>query len=358
VGQFLISTEVFASLLIFGFLAMVAALALAPAEDRIRLRSTAGWSALAAAVTALVMSPYIAYALTYPVANRHVGGSDLLSFFVPRTRTLIGGGLFAGLTSKFPRSPVENGAYVGLPLLFALTHFTMTEWRRWTTRLIAAMFVLVVVATLGPRLVVNRRQTVALPWKLIQELPLLRESAPNRYTVYAFLLEGVAVTLWLARRPGSLRRWSVAVLGAFLLLPSSIHRSSVPEGATRVTAANLERSFQGQTVLILPGNDGKNMFWQSETWFAFRMVTGYTGNVKPPEYRHSRVLQSLYRGTIRFPDGTAFLAFLRAYHVQAILIGEDDQPRRQRIVSLLGLEPTRLDHMLVFRVPASTTTGQ
>jgi hypothetical protein len=351
--QFLISTEVFASMVIFGSLAMVAAFLLAPREERHRLVSTAGWMVLAGGISTVVVSPYLAYALSYPLPNRHLGSSDLLSFVIPRTRTLIGGSTFAGMTARFPRSPVENGAYIGFPLLLAFGHLVATEWRRWTTRLLLVMFAVVVVATLGPRLVVNHHDVMVMPWRLVLDLPLLHESAPERYPVYAFLLLAAAVPLWLtARRPTPMWRSAVAVLGVVLLLPNSIHHSSLPEGSNDLTATDLVRSLgDGETVMILPGNDGRNMFWQSETWFAFRMVTGYMGNVRPPQYRRSRPLKGVYRGSLRFADRAAFLAFLHAYHVRAIVISEDDDARREKIVTLLGRTPTHLGHTLVFRVP-------
>jgi hypothetical protein len=187
----------------------------------------------------------------------------------------------------------------------------------------------------------------------VLDLPLLHESAPQRYPVYAFLLLAAAVPLWLtARRPTPMWRSAVAVLGVVLLLPNSIHHSSLPEGSNDLTATDLVRSLgDGETVMILPGNDGRNMFWQSETWFAFRMVTGYMGNVRPPQYRRSRPLKGVYRGSLRFADRAAFLAFLHAYHVRAIVISEDDDARREKIVTLLGRTPTHLGHTLVFRVP-------
>ncbi len=354
--QFLTSTEVFASLLLFGSLTMVAAFLLAPGDTRKRLLSTAGWTVLAGALTGVIVSPYLAYALSYPVPNRHIGGSDLLSFVIPRTRTLIGGSAFARMTSRFARSPAENGAYLGVPLLLALGHLAVTEWRRWTTRLIVVVFVIVLVAALGPRLVVNAHDVMALPWKYVLALPLLHELAPQRYTAHAFLVMSVAVPVWLtARRPTPGWRWALAALGVVLLLPSSIHHSSVPEGSAELTSADLVHAFGREaTVMILPGNDGRNMFWQSETWFSFRMVTGYMGNVRPPQFRQSRELHGVYRGSLRFPDRASFQAFLIAYHVRAILIGENDEPRRERIALLLGRNPTRLGRMLVFRVPEPT----
>src|SRR5207249_4214931 len=134
--EFLTSTEVFATLVVFGGVTLALAFAFASAARRAVLLAVGKLTTLSLLLAAIVVSPYLWYALAYGVPRRGLDGSDALSFFVPRLRTLIGSRTFFHLTRRFPGTSTENTAYLGLPLIGLVLHFAVSEWRRRATRVL------------------------------------------------------------------------------------------------------------------------------------------------------------------------------------------------------------------------------
>ena len=161
--EFLTSTEIAATMTLFGGVAFLVALALNSSPGRRSLMATGGLAALSCGIAALLVSPYLYYVFAYGLPHRGLSGSDLLSFVIPRSRTVLGGWLFHPMTNRFPGSPMENGAYLGLPLIAILVYFCVTQWKR--QRLILICLAIAIVASLGPRLFVDGRPTIVLPWR-------------------------------------------------------------------------------------------------------------------------------------------------------------------------------------------------
>src|SRR5206468_12588160 len=131
-GLFSISTELFATTLLFGTIAFVIGL-IAAGEDREPVARAAGLSAVAAAIVgALVLVPYVLPALRNPPAGlvRPGASADLLGFVVPRDQTLVGGSWFASVSDRFTARVAEDGSYLSVAGLILLVGFGVTERRR------------------------------------------------------------------------------------------------------------------------------------------------------------------------------------------------------------------------------------
>src|SRR5207247_1696477 len=74
------------------------------------------------------------------------------------------------------------------------------------TRLMALMLVLVGVASLGPSIRIDGRTAVTGPWVAFVHLPLVKYVLPARLMMYAALLTGLAMALWLAGARGTAAR--------------------------------------------------------------------------------------------------------------------------------------------------------
>ncbi len=143
VGQVSISTEVFATFTLFGGLAPTGVVLLGGRDLRTRLlpviRSIGGAYLLAL----LVLSPYLYFALkgipAGPVRHVEKASADLLGSVVPRSRTLLGGSAFSSFTRAFTLNNVEDGSYLGIPLLAVIVAFAWTERRHRTTWLLLAL---------------------------------------------------------------------------------------------------------------------------------------------------------------------------------------------------------------------------
>src|SRR5712691_1778569 len=319
VMEFLTSTEIAATMTLFGGVAFLVALALDSSPGRRSLMATGGLAALSCGIAALLVSPYLYYVFAHGLPHRGLSGSDLLSFVIPRSRTVLGGWLFHPMTNRFPGSPMENGAYLGLPLIAILVHFCVTQWKR--QRLILICLAIAIVASLGPRLFVDGRPTIVLPWKVVASIPPFDNVAPRRLLLYVFLLMALVVALWLSSQGTRPVRWRLALLAPVFLFPSFspfyLHgRVDLP---SFFQAGTYRRYLlPGENILVMPDQpDG--MYVQSTTGFSFRMLLGYTGP-QFLEYRGSSILQALYDGHLPQADGPVFREFLAAHEVGAIVL--------------------------------------
>ena len=357
VFEFLTSTELFATMTLFGGLVLVLAIGLGPAERRPDLLGVGKLIGLSFLLSAVVVSPYLWYAFAHGVPRRDLDGSDLLSFFVPRLRTLIGSKTFFELTRTFPGTSVENTAYLGLPLIGILVHFAVTQWRRWVARLLVVVAGLIAVAALGPRLFVGGHASIALPWRAVQALPVINNASPRRFTLYIFLIAAVAVAMWLNAGLGSWVRWAAVVATVAFLFPNFspnyLHgRADVP----RLFAGGEYRRFihQGENVLILPSEASSGfpqaigMLIQARTNFHFRMALAYTGP-PPPEYGQSLILRTLYTGAIPSVGDSEFRRFLVAHEVRLIILDRGSAIERQ-LTALLNAFPTEIEDVLLYEV--------
>jgi hypothetical protein len=361
IAQFLISTEVFATLAVFGAITLAIAFPLVDHDQRRTLLSSGGQIALSFLLAAALVAPYLYYVFAHGIPHRQPIGADLLSFFVPRTLTLIRSNAFNQIASRFPGSLRENTAYLGPPLVLIILMFVVTRWRTRTGRLLLSSLLVVVLATLGETLYVGGRPTIPLPWRAIGRLPLLDNAFARRFTMYVFLVLAVVVATWLtAAKPGR-ASWALALLVPVFLFP----------GPALIDAhghVDIPRFFEtgifhhyirpGDTVLLelKSASDGtfpqaRSMVIQAQTGFSFRMVVAYTGP-QPPEYHRSLILQFLTKGMAPPVSPAEFTEFLRSHQVSVIVLDRhsDLEPS---MTALAGRSPLAVEDVLIYRMGPS-----
>ncbi|MGH7836291.1 MAG: hypothetical protein ACREQC_00545, partial [Candidatus Binataceae bacterium] len=180
VAQFLCSIELAATTAIFGALGLLLGWRYSDAASRRALVRLARLLAYAAAISLIVLSPYLYYlfqpGLPHGAINSPGGYSaDLVNLIVP-TRTVELGriALCQNLASRFPGNLGERGAYFGLPLLFVICHYGWTRRRERGAKLLVGGIVAIIICALGPRLRVAGWTGFAMPWKLITHVPMLK----------------------------------------------------------------------------------------------------------------------------------------------------------------------------------------
>src|SRR4029450_3321305 len=138
--QFLISTEIFFTLSLFGLLAyLVAILELGRRRAR-ALAGTGGWIVAAYGVSGVALAPYLYYRVKgpsqAPIYHFYPTyfSTDLLNFVVPTTLTRVGWESFAGVSGKFIGNIGEQGGYLGLPLLAIVVLFVWQQRRTFAAR--------------------------------------------------------------------------------------------------------------------------------------------------------------------------------------------------------------------------------
>jgi hypothetical protein len=251
----------------------------------------------AATVTFLGLAGYQVWTLLFGPQNLvHVNAlvhtpdtfvSDLYEFVVP-TRYNVAGSAFRGTAGHFTATAAEANAYIGLPLLTVVTWIVVKHRRSAVVRIAALMTIVMAVLSMGPRLHVMGRSTIALPWSWIAHLPFMGHLLPVRLSVFTDL--GVALLLAYGighRAPRATRRQrtvrGVATVAVVLSLFPSItllDSLSAPVVApSYFTSSEVQRIPKGSVALVAPWTvDTRNddpQVWQALAGFRYRMPSGY-----------------------------------------------------------------------------------
>ncbi len=193
----------------------------------------------------------------------------------------------AAAAADFHLGPAEVLAYLGWPLLAVLVFCAIRFWRDLRVRTAAVIFVVLALCSLG-----GGHQIFApgqlMPWWWLQNLPVLTNALPNRFSILAdgAAAAVLAFSLDLARSRAQAwdeRRRSiplvVAVLAILPLVPLPYQAgpvSPVPAG-WQAAFASL-RLAPGARVLVVPiPNVGHTqpMRWQADTGEPGSMIGGY-----------------------------------------------------------------------------------
>jgi hypothetical protein len=215
--------------------------------------------------------------------------ADLLSPLLPTSRQLFAPGALAAAGDRLPAGgTIENGFYLGLPLL-ALLCFFVVRYRRVPLVVTAAVIGLAAfVLGLGSRLTVDGRASgVRLPFTAFTHLPILQNLEPARLSLYVQLAAAVILAVGLDRAraagttaPGWVWPALVAAAGLAVLLPL------VPGVPIRTYPVRIPGFFTSREVRqvppgalaltfpyeLAPRNDG--MMWQIASGMRFRLLGG------------------------------------------------------------------------------------
>lgn len=171
----------------------------------------------------------------------------------------------------------ERLGYLGLPLLLVILVVAVLWWRRPLIRTLLVAVVVLLMMALGSTLRFDGQHTGhALPWHLVDRLPVIANVLPIRWVIFSDLLLALLLGL-VVEELGRRRAWwagllTVAVLLLWLPRPSASQHVVVPElfasGAPGLTG----------TVLVVPVSVAPrslSMTWQAVAGLGFRMPGGY-----------------------------------------------------------------------------------
>jgi hypothetical protein len=330
VAMYSITTEEFATMVVFGGLALLVAFVISSREVRGRLLRTAGLIVVAGGVAGIVLSPYLYDALRHvpprTIRSATHGSADLLGFVVPRTSTWIGGHTMRNVSAHFTAGVVEDGSYLSIPLVIGLVVFAVMRRRDRATWILLSIAAAAVLLSLGPVLHVKGHQSVTLPEDVLTHLPVVKNVAPVRFALYMWLAVAVAVAAWLAL-PGRLRwlRWAVVVLSAVLILPDVASPPyHPPVRVPPFITDGLYRRYlsPGEIVLIVPYGKGGEMLWQADAEMYFRIPRGYIGPLPAP-YVNQPLARNLATGLpSTIPAPFQLRTFLQLHQVDAIAVAD------------------------------------
>lgn len=233
--------------------------------------------------------------------------------------------------------------------------FARSHWRRPEGKLLLAALGIVVLASLGPTLHVAGRPMVALPWRLVLWLPIIKTALPGRFAVYAALIAAVIAALWLSAPTAARTRWALVSLAMIFLLPDLGHPGwAAPAATPPFFSDGMYRTYvrERETVLIIPyGANGNSMLWQAGTGMYFRMAEGVgTGSI-PRDFFRWPINYTFYSGHL-IPDHAGQLnAYLAAHAIRKIVVADGTPGPWPELFAGLGTDPLRRGGVSLYQVP-------
>ena len=324
--QYLLRNEVVASLLCLSVPVMITAYVIAGADLRRRLASVAIMSILACGIAAITLSPILYYTFALgsppgPINSPEFYSADLLNLVVPTPLLLIGKQAAIELvTNRFEGNLIENTAYLGVPMLIAVTMSALTDRHRARAWFLLAVLFEIAIATLGPRIKIGGICYVPLPWVAAMRMPLIDKILPVRFSMYLFLDAAVIVAILLSSAWYSRAGWILAATIALSWLPDVTAAywatpTTIPAFFTSGAYRNYLRP--GEPVLTLPfGSRGNGQLWQAETNMYFSMLGGYLGPI-PAEFRDLPIMGALDSESM-VPSGEELRSFLASHGTHVV----------------------------------------
>jgi hypothetical protein len=166
---------------------------------------------------------------------------------------------------------VENGMYLGLPLVTVLACLAWVYRRRGALLFFLAMAAIAGVLALGPELVVDTRSTgVPLPAAFLQHVPFVEDVLDVRFSLFLQLFCAAALAVGLDELTGAWRRRSrdlqarlgrlaalgtpaaVAIAALVPLVPAAPYAASATTAPAFFTSAAVDRIPAGSPVLTYP----------------------------------------------------------------------------------------------------------
>jgi hypothetical protein len=363
--QFLCSPEIFATMTLFGAMALALAWLQLSGEARPRLTSAIVGTACSYIIVALAVSPYIYCMFMYnrpfqgPIWSDRVLSADVLNFLIPTPINEFGRfSLFDRISAPFNWGlPSEEVAYLSWPLIVITVLFARVRFREQPGRLLVDSLIAILIFSLGPALMVRGYPSkIGLPW-IILNRSLLSNAAPARFSLYAFLIFAVITSLWLSTaRMKAHFKFAVAAAIVVCQLPSLSAAYWVsPFRTPEFFRTGLYRDYlaKGEAVFILPAwplND--SMVWQAQTRMYFNMAQG--PGPWPADVAKWPIVDSFLR-QLFIPDAPEqFRAYLLNHRVGVVIVSDNQLPTWGRLISTLGI-PITVGGVSLYKVlPQST----
>jgi hypothetical protein len=332
VGLFSISTEVFGTAAIFGAIAFLGAIAFGAGIRRELLRA-GGLIAISAAISAIVLAPYIHDVVVNRPATAvrdtdTMAAGNAWSFLLP-ARLTFGGETVEPTVERLVENPVGDGlGYLGPAVLVVLLGFAVTERRRRSTWLLLAFVAVGSILVMGPQLHVGDRTLGRLPGDLLAKAPLVRSAVPARFALYVSLAVGVIVALWLSRASGrwAWARWVLGVAAAISWLPQAPVHAPPQQVPAFLASSTMHQVLQpGENVYAIVDEKGDEMLWQATADYWFDLAQGYIGPTGslPPELRTGPISGGLHlRRVAILPPAQEFATWTRDHAVTAVVVDD------------------------------------
>jgi hypothetical protein len=367
--QFLLSVEHFATVSIICGFAFLLAVVFFDGQRRSRIIRLIAPTIVGYSIACVVLSPYLYYMLALGFPHGSIWSpidysSDLLNCFVPTATGFLGTFGFArAISGTFGGTLLENGAYIGIPLLIAIEIYRRGAWHTSAGRFLVAMLAIAIIASFGPALRVAGRTLFPMPWEIAGRLPLISIVLPVRFMLFAFLILALIVAiLFAASTAHPLKKGLAAALILASIAPNP-HASfwTSPLDLPAFFADRLYAKELAPRDIILPlpwGSRGNSMYWQLRSEMYFRMAGGWTG-ITPFAFTRMPVFNYFY-GATNLPEAPDQLkAYIARFGVRAIIADPRDVyfPIWQATLASLGVPALNEKGVWIYKIPPASFTA-
>ncbi|RZD17599.1 MAG: hypothetical protein EVG15_10335 [Candidatus Acididesulfobacter diazotrophicus] len=363
------SLELFATAAFFGAITCLIALLIygnQGSQERGKLFSLFKNILISYFLAIIVISPYLYYMIKYfgvypSVPNSPAFfSSDLLNYFFPTPITRLGGIIFTPLTKKFTGNYAEEGAYLGIPLLLIMSIVIIKFWKEKLIKLIAAVTIIVIICSFGPRLHIAGVYTIWMPWSLVLRLPLLSAALPIRFPMYVSLGAAILLAYWLTKSSWNVYgKYLAALIAIGFLIPNL---SAGVAGAwigkfytPKFFKQGMYKKYikQNENIIILPYmGEGYSMLYQARTNMYFRMAEGNAmGGVIPNYLLGNPATPILYNGTTAVGYEFNLVKFFRKEKVKAVITAKGSRKKWQKILKPLNFREINAGGVDIYYVP-------
>jgi hypothetical protein len=365
-GQFLISSEIFATTVLFGALAWTVAFA-CMRDSRATLMLLLVDSAIALPIAAILLSPLLSEMFSnYPFVNLPDFWPSLFvatpgGFILPGPNTLFDWAPANGLINRFPGDEQELATYLGIPLVAIIYLYARQNWRARQVRALTIIIAGLTVLSLGPKLWIGNVETaIPLPWAVLMRLPLFSNALPIRFALFVAFAAATMVALWIKEAAGGgarARRLGAGLLACAAIWPAPARQFAVPSSSFFAPGGVQHAIGQNRQLLILPfGFSGPSSYWQVENNFGFTQTGGYLGF--PP--RGMQHFAAVWELTAQDPAGIkpADVAdFAQGTKADYIVAGPGTPAAEIAVIAQLHWRERKIDDVTIFDVPAAGGTG-
>ena len=365
--QMLLSTEILFTMTCLGVVVLAAAATFGSRGERGAIIGLLPPLAGAYLATAVICSWFLYAAARAPAFAQGWGTrfpADAVSFFVPSAVTRLGGYSFLSVTSAFRGSLTESGTYLGLPLILIVSIYLITRWRTRAAKVIVASLVVSVVWSLGDSLYIAGHQTIALPWSVLDSLPLLDLLIPERIALYTALGCAVVAALWLSSSEGpTWRRWALGLLAVGFIVPTADAATQhgrlpvldAPWSTPAFFSNGIYKRYLHRDEIVLPlpwGRSGNGLLWQAQADMYFRLASGYFGPPPPSYWREQPIVYELKFNYPRPGAAQDLRRFLAEHQVADVIVQQSRAGPWPAVLAQAGLRrAVAAGGVFVYHVP-------
>ncbi|MEJ5299412.1 MAG: hypothetical protein WHS38_00300 [Thermodesulforhabdaceae bacterium] len=369
--QFGISNEIYATFVLFGFFALFVSFLIFINDENCRklIFKIFLESVLIILISIILLSPYLYFVFYEYVKEQlnspHAFSADPLNYLIPTPITMLFGDLFKFISVKFTGNFSEEGAYLGLPLIFIVVSFFAKSFSTKNKFYIflSIMFCVILIFSFGPYLRILNYPIIPMPWYLFTKLPLIHQALPTRFTLYTSMITAIMAAIWLEKTNISIKlKYFVAILAIIFLIPNlNVYRGhKITYPAFLISGQYKDYIKSGENVIIFPtyvmgGFQGP--LWQQRTDFYFNVSQGFAGPIPSSLKEDKNVAITLYKliygkpTHINDPLIYSFIHYLIKCDVRAILLPDSYHNKiLDALLKSLDIEPIHTGGVILYKV--------